>query len=1667
MRAVERRRWASRATCKAGAGRFAGGLGGVGCFAALFVVILVLAPAGASAESLCTDTWTGPAEGNWTTAEDWSTGKVPASTDAACVGTGKTVRVSTSGNLTGVVQGKGAVLISAGSLEVTSGLEVSSIAGLSVVGGKLKGAAEVDVTGSFTGGLNGHLEGSGKTVIESGASGSISEYLYLANGTLVNEGVLVVSSSAGIVGNEGAAIVNSGTMTLNSESPFSGLAVEGSGPTPTFRNLGILQKTEGTGITRVAFAVDNEHTVTASLGALEFTGGGVSGLEHVGSWSASGTGKLDFDAGTYALGATASLSGSVTVSAATVTAGQIEGASLALNVLNPTCCLPGHLELTGAGISTLRSINLNDSYVKSAGQIQISETFLAGNNARLEGTGTTVIEPTAIGVIGGALYLKQQTLVNESTLSVPEAIIGVEAGVIDNRGTLTVNGEGINGLKAEGEGTNAPKLINRGILQKTEGIGTTPVYFATENYGRIIEATGRFEFVHPVALVESSSQFGGPRGLAPGQIRSSCGKPVSCATGNEYETQTDLSVGGRGVGLALSRTYNAQAGAAGEHGVFGYGWTSSFGDYLVIEKESKKATLHGADGSTVPFTEAGAGKYLAPPWTQDTLTGSPETSYTLTLASQTKYQFAGSSGRLESVTDRDGNATTLGYSAEGHLETITDPVARKITFAYNAEGLVESAKDPMGNTVKYTYEGGNLKSVTQPGELSLRWQYKYDGSHELTELTDGRGGTTINGYNGTHQVISQKDPAGHTLSFEYGPFHTRITNVTTGSVTDEYFTSNDEPSSITRGFGTASATTESFSYNEGGYVVSVTDGDGHTTTYGYNAGGDRMSVVDPNKNETKWVYDATHDVETTTTPKGETTTIKREAHGNPEVIERPAPGSKTQTTKYKYLAHGELESVTDPLEHITKYEYDAQGDRSAEIDPEGNKRTWEYDEGSREIASVSPRGNIVGGKPAEFTTKIERDKQGRPITVTDPLAHTTKYTYDGDGNVETATDGNAHKTTYTYNGDSQPIKVKEANGTVTETGYDGAGQIVSQTDGNKHKTKYARNAVEEVTEVTDPLGHKTTKEYDAAGNLKALTDPAKHTASYTYDPANRLTEVTYSDGKTPTDKYEYDADGNRAKSVDGTGTSIYTYDQLDRLTESETGHKEVSKYEYNLGNQQTKITYPNTKSVTRAFDKDGRLEKVTDWLTKITKFTYDPDSDQKTTVFPTETKDEDKYTYNDADEMIEAKMVKGAETLASLAYTRNNDNQVKKTTSKGLPGAEVTEATYDANSRLTKYGTTEYKYDAANNPTTEGTSTNTYNEGSELEKGTSATYTYNELDERTKTTPSAGPATTYGYDEAGNLTSVERPKEGETAKIEDAYAYDGNDLRSSETISATTNYLVWDMTEPLPLLLSDGANSYIYGPGGLPVEQINNTTGTVTYLHHDQAGSTRLLTGSTGTVTGKCSYAAYGTPTCEGTATTPLGYEAQYTSTDTGLIYLRHRVYDPATAQFLSVDPLEIYTGEPYSYGGDNPLNYGDPRGLAGESIGEAPSCPPGICFPFPNTKETERAIEAAKELGHEIGHGIESVWNEVTGQGESSKESTQPQSSSECGEAYTGDQDALIKIAKEAKRNGLSPEDAEVLREWADEYDVPFRGPEEHPGRPVGSQPHIHVGSQNHIPVW
>jgi RHS repeat-associated protein len=542
---------------------------------------------------------------------------------------------------------------------------------------------------------------------------------------------------------------------------------------------------------------------------------------------------------------------------------------------------------------------------------------------------------------------------------------------------------------------------------------------------------------------------------------------------------------------------------------------------------------------------------------------------------------------------------------------------------------------------------------------------------------------------------------------------------------------------------------------------------------------------------------------------------------------------------------------------------------------------------------------------------------------------TTKYTYDAAGNLETVTDGDNHKTKYIYDADNEQTKIEDPNLTVLETGYDKDGQVTSQTDGNAHTTQYVRNGLEEITEILDPRERKTTKEYDKTGNLTKVKDAAGRTTTITYDNANRVTEISYSDGHTHSVKYEYNGDGKLTHMTDGTGETSYTYDQLDRLTESKNGHAETIGYEYNLANEPTKITYPNGHTVTDTYDNDNRLETVEDWLEHTTKFAYDPDSNPAKTTFPTGSGEEDTYAYNNADQQSEVKMLKGTETLAALAYARDNDDQVKDITSKSLPGEETISNTYDTNNRLTHSGTTTYEYNKADSPTKINAGSYTYSNANELETGPNITYTYNEVGQRTKSTPTTGSATTYGYDQAGNLITVERPVEGEKPAINDTYTYNGNNLRASQTTSGTTTYLAWDTAEKLPLLLNDTTNSYIYGPENLPIEQINNTTGEVLYLHHDQAGSTRLLTGSTGKTEATFTYGPYGELTgSTGTATTPLGYDAQYTSTDTGLIYLRNRVYDPKTAQFLSRDPLTAISGEPYSYAGDNPLNSSDPTGL-------------------------------------------------------------------------------------------------------------------------------------------
>ncbi len=251
-----------------------------------------------------------------------------------------------------------------------------------------------------------------------------------------------------------------------------------------------------------------------------------------------------------------------------------------------------------------------------------------------------------------------------------------------------------------------------------------------------------------------------------------------------------------------------------------------------------------------------------------------------------------------------------------------------------------------------------------------------------------------------------------------------------------------------------------------------------------------------------------------------------------------------------------------------------------------------------------------------------------------------------------------------------------------------------------------------------------------------------------------------------------------------------------------------------------------------------------------------------------------------------------------------------------------------------------------------------------------------------------------------------------------------------------------------PLLLRDRTHGLMYGPSGIPIEQIktHESKEEAQYLHHDQQSSTRLLTGSTGKTEATFTYGPYGGVTgSTGTASTPLGYDAQYTSSDTGLIYLRNRVYDPTTAQFLPVDPAVSITREPYAYGGDNPVNRRDPDGLSAEGIEGVPCYWP-LCGPPPP------AVEGVQHGVEGITHGIESVWNEVN----------EDEGPNDEGEAALHEKEAERENACEPTPPGYDPDT------WTKGPASRAKAPNENYYDPEGGEWHYHAPDRHHeVPHW
>ena len=664
--------------------------------------------------------------------------------------------------------------------------------------------------------------------------------------------------------------------------------------------------------------------------------------------------------------------------------------------------------------------------------------------------------------------------------------------------------------------------------------------------------------------------------------------------------------------------------------------------------------------------------------------------------------------------------------------------------------------------------------------------------------------------------------------------------------------------------------------------------------------------------------------------------------------------------------------------NITSDSYNLIGERYCEVSPDANAigvtcpafggsrvadtSTWSYD----------VDGNIQNSTDADGNeTSYLYDPNNNQTSVKDPLTNVTLTAYDADNRVSSVTDGSGSSTPTTTN---YAYDIVPGSCTSAPTGTTYCTTVENGLGSSYVTTKYY-NALDQMIEEAPPSPSAQTPStytYDGVGNALTKSD-GSGTASYSYNADYQVTGITYSNttsgyAQPNAVTYQYDVDGNRSQMVDGTGTTTYSYDTLERLDSVSDGATNVVTYGYDVDNNVTCISYPNSGStncqnatsgtglVAYTYDGAGNETSMTDWLGSgnVTSFAYDADGNLTQTTLPSGTTTSVTNSYDNTDALTDTSYKVGTSTTNLASLGRNVDELIGSTTP---PTGSATTYGYDALNRVTTGTSTAasinntYTYDLDSEltsvtPTGGSTTDLGYNTDGQLcftatTTGTCSSppsgatlFTYSSAGERLSSSPGSDP-TTYGWDQAGNLV-CETASNGSSysctspnAAATTTYSYNGDGLRMSDTpAGGSIQQFTWNVSGSVPQLLEDGSNYYLYGPsiGSAPLEQITISGSTPSYLISDTTG-VREQVGATGSLTGPMTYDSYGNRCSTCSISTPFGFQGAYTD-GTGLDYLVHRYYDPATEQFLSVDPLVDLTGTPYAFTAGDPINGVDPSGL-------------------------------------------------------------------------------------------------------------------------------------------
>jgi RHS repeat-associated protein len=558
----------------------------------------------------------------------------------------------------------------------------------------------------------------------------------------------------------------------------------------------------------------------------------------------------------------------------------------------------------------------------------------------------------------------------------------------------------------------------------------------------------------------------------------SAADPVDTATGDFYETRTDLTLPGTGVPLDFSRTYDAQvaqaqATAASTPPTLGYGWADNFGMNVSYDSSTQVATVSDENGAqttyspyvsgTSPAWCTGATNYCAnAPRVEATLNQNGDGSWTLvrTTGGQSTFTFD-SSGALTTIADATGDTVSSStYSpTSGQTDCPTSDTCqawtssasgRELILATNSASQLAEVFDANSSlSATFAYSGSgcstwsssptDLCEVVDPGNLTEA--FTYDSSNPtsdldydmLTDTPPAASGETVNEYNSTGQITQQTAPNGAVTAFAYAGNNatlaggtTTVTNYPSGTGTgepqdvtvDTY--SNNVLIGVTTGSGTASASSEIVERDNISLLPTVVqNGDGSETTNTYQTysgtGGTEISSAN---------------VLTSTDAMGNTTAYAYNAFNQAWCSIEPAYYANGITCPSTEPTSPPSPRLTDPYLGATINYYNSSDQLTATTDALGNTTLYAYTSGVSGVpdgllyCSVDPvsyQGGVTcpsyGATPVEGTTTHTFDSAGDNLTSSDALGNTTTYVYAAPGLpgvVSSETDPNGTTTSFTY-----------------------------------------------------------------------------------------------------------------------------------------------------------------------------------------------------------------------------------------------------------------------------------------------------------------------------------------------------------------------------------------------------------------------------------------------------------------------------------------------------------------------------------------------------------------------------------------------------------------------------------------------------------------------------